>query len=168
MEMSKRAKRMERRHQRKNKAAALNMISLMDIFTILVFFLLVSSSSNETLSSTKSIKLPESIAEKIPKVTLVILVNNQDILLQGHKVATISDVLSTKGLEISALKKALESQTKRILSRKTTTEPFNGEVTIMGDKAIPYKLLKKIMVTCTKASYGNISLAVVKKNESEG
>lgn len=168
MKMSRRAKRMERHHKIKKRSAQLNMISLMDIFTILVFFLLVSSSSGEVLPSTKSIKLPESIAEKIPKETLIIVVNDKDILVQGRKVASITEVLSTKGLIISALKKELELLSQRRVRRKATDKPFNGEVTIMGDKEIPYKLLKKIMVTCTKASYGNISLAVVKKLESEG
>jgi len=167
MEMSRRAKRMERHHKRKSKAATLNMVSLMDIFTILVFFLLISSSSGEVLPSTKSIKLPESIADKKPKETLIIVVNDKNILVQGRKIATISRVLSTKGLEINELKKELQLQTKRIVRRETSGKPFNGEVTIMADKAIPYKLLKKIMVTCTKASYGNISLAVVKKIEPE-
>ncbi len=167
MEMSRRAKRMERHHKRKSKAAALNMVSLMDIFTILVFFLLVSSSTGEVLPSTKSINLPESTAEKKPKETLTVVVNNKHILVQGRKIVTIKQVLSTKGLVINELKKELQLQTKRIIRRKTSGKPFNGEVTIMGDKEIPYKLLKKIMVTCTKANYGNISLAVVKKIEPE-
>jgi len=36
-------------------------------------------------------------------------------------------------------------------------------VTIMGDKEIPYSLLKKVMATCTSADYGKISLAVMQK-----
>lgn len=167
MKMSRRAKRMQKHHQRKSRAAALNMISLMDIFTILVFFLLVSSSSGEVLPSTKSIKLPESLAEKKPKETLTIVVDGKFILVQGRKIATINQVLTTKGLVIKELKDELEQQTKRKVVRDTSGKPFNGEITIMGDKEIPYKVLKKIMVTCTKASYGRISLAVVKKIESE-
>jgi biopolymer transport protein ExbD len=167
MEMSKRAKRMERHHKRK-KAATLNMVSLMDIFTILVFFLLVSSSTGEVLPSTKSIKLPESVADKKPKETLTIFINNEYILVQGRKIATIASVLTTKGLVIEPLKKELDLQAKRVAGLKPTGKPFNGEITVLGDKELPYKLLKKIMVTCTKANYGNISLAVMKKVESEG
>jgi len=167
MEMSRRAQRMERHHKRKKQTVALNMVSLMDIFTILVFFLLISSSSGESLPNAKSIKLPESIAEKKPKETLTVVVSNEYILVQGRKIVTVAKVLSTKGLVINELKKELQLQTKRIVRVRTSGKPFNGEVTIMGDKEIPYKLLKKIMVTCTKASYGRISLAVVKKLEPE-
>ena len=166
---SRRAKRMERHHQRNKQRATLNMISLMDIFTILVFFLLVSSTSVQDLPSSKKIKLPESIADKLPKETVVIVVSNEDILVQGNKITDVSSVLGSSSDEIKALKDALLSQADRIIVKKTPDgKPINRDVTIMGDKEIPYKLLKKIMYTCTLASYGNISLAVNRKNEKSG
>lgn len=163
---SRRAKRMSRHHKRNKARGTLNMISLMDIFTILVFFLLVSSTSVQDLPSTKTVKLPESIADKLPKETVVIVVNNEDILVQGNKVATVNSVLRSKDDEITALKNALLSQAKRIVVQKSPDgKPVNRDVTIMGDKEIPYELLKKIMYTCTVASYGKISLAVMRKSE---
>ncbi|HEY5604186.1 MAG TPA: biopolymer transporter ExbD [Gammaproteobacteria bacterium] len=166
---SRRAKRMERHHKRHKKSAGLNMISLMDIFTILVFFLLVSSSSVQDLPSTKQIKLPESIADKLPKETVVIVVNNDDILVQGNKIVDVKSVINAENPEITPLKLALLDQAKRVIVKKAPDgAPVNRDVTIMGDKEIPYKLLKKIMYTCTLASYGNISLAVTRKNEPNG
>jgi len=142
------------RHHKRNKArATLNMISLMDIFTILVFFLLVSSTSVQDLPSTKTIKLPESIADKLPKETVVIVVSNEDILVQGNKIARVSSVLRSSDDEITELKDALLSQADRILVKKSPDgTPINRDVTIMGDREIPYQLLKKIMYTCTLAS----------------
>ena len=67
MHKSKRAKRMEVRHKRHKAAGTLNLVSLMDIFTILVFFLLVNSSDVEVLPNAKDIQLPESIAEQKAK-----------------------------------------------------------------------------------------------------
>ena len=61
MQMSQRAKRMERRNVRGKKSVTLNLVSLMDIFTILVFFLLVNSGQVETLPNARDITLPESI-----------------------------------------------------------------------------------------------------------
>jgi len=160
---------MERHHKRNKERATLNMVSLMDIFTILVFFLLVSSSTVQDLPSTKTIKLPESIADKLPKQTVVIVVNNKDILVQGNKVADVNSVINSPRDEIEPLKNALLSQAKRIIVKAPVDgKPINRDVTIMGDKEIPYQLLKKIMYTCTLASYGNISLAVNKKNEKSG
>lgn len=159
---SRRALRMERHHKRGRAVAALNMVSLMDIFTILVFFLLVHSSDVESLPSTKSIKLPESVAEKEPKRTIVVTVNEQDILVQGRRVASVAEVLNGADDTIEGLRAELDHQAKRVLS---PGEKPRREVTIMGDKEIPYRLLKKIMVTCARASYDNISLAVLKKQE---
>ena len=145
------------------------MISLMDIFTILVFFLLVSSTTVQDLPSSKKIKLPESIADKLPKETVVIVVNNEDILVQGNKVVDVNSVIKSSKPDIPSLKEALLNQAKRIIVKKTPDgKPINGDVTIMGDKEIPYKLLKKIMYTCTLASYGNISLAVTRKTAQNG
>ncbi|MCI0505875.1 MAG: biopolymer transporter ExbD [Gammaproteobacteria bacterium] len=166
---SRRAKRMERHHKRHKRGAGLNMISLMDIFTILVFFLLVSSSSVQDLPSAKQIKLPESIADKLPKETVVIVVNNDDILVQGNKIVDVKSVINSENPEITPLKLALLDQAKRIIVKKAPDDkPVNRDVTIMGDKEIPYRLLKKIMYTCTLASYGNISLAVTRKLEQKG
>ena len=74
MQMSQRARRMERRNDRGKKSAGLNLVSLMDIFTILVFFLLVNSGQVETLPNAKDIKLPESIAEQKSRETVIVTV----------------------------------------------------------------------------------------------
>ncbi|MGB5491712.1 MAG: biopolymer transporter ExbD, partial [Woeseiaceae bacterium] len=83
MVKSARAKRMDKHHKRNRGAGALNLVSLMDIFTILVFFLLVNSSDVETLPNAKDLQLPESIAEQKAKETVVILIGEVDIIVQG-------------------------------------------------------------------------------------
>ena len=162
MKMSRRATRMDRHHQRSRSLAELNMVSLMDIFTILVFFLLVNSSDVEILPSVKAVKLPESVAEKSPKQTVVIVVNDRDILVQGRKVASVAEVYNSGGEVIAALKSELDYQQSRDASVRKAGATGH-EITIMGDKAIPYRLLKRIMVTCVRADYDNILLAVMKK-----
>jgi biopolymer transport protein ExbD len=167
MVKSARAKRMEKHHKRNKGAGALNLVSLMDIFTILVFFLLVNSSDVETLPNAKDLQLPESIAEDKAKETVVILIGETDIIVQGTPVAKVADVLATKGNDIPALRKALLSQNDRVLRRDAQAEVAGREVTIMGDKDIPYRLLKKVMATCTESDYGRISLAVLQKSSDQ-
>lgn len=164
MKMSRRARRMDRHHKRKKSSIGFNLVSLMDIFTILVFFLLVNSSQVEVLQNQKSIKLPESIAERRPSETMVIMVSKNDILLRNRKIANVSDVMNSDTDVIEALKTELEYQTKRLkASGFLFDEGKNQEITIMGDREIPYRLLKKIMLTSARANYGRISLAVMKK-----
>ncbi len=158
---------MERRHERGKKGIALNLVALMDIFTILVFFLLVNSSDVETLPNAKDIQLPQSIAEEKAKESVVILISEEDILVQGSPVAKVADVMKLKGNDIPQLRQALMSQNDRVMRRETQDDIAGREVTIMGDKDIPYRLLKKVMATCTMADYGQISLAVLQKSSDQ-
>jgi biopolymer transport protein TolR len=167
MVKSARAKRMERRHNRGKAGMALNLVSLMDIFTILVFFLLVNSSDVEVLPNAKEIQLPESIAEVKAKETVVILISEEHIIVQGTPVATVKEVMQRKGNDIPELRQALQSQNDRVLRREAQDDIAGREVTIMGDQDIPYRLLKKVMATCTESDYGRISLAVLQKSSDK-
>jgi biopolymer transport protein ExbD len=158
---------MDKHHARNKNTVALNLVSLMDIFTILVFFLLVNSSDVETLPNAKDLQLPESIAEKKAKESVVILIGEVDILVQGKVVAKVADVMKTKGNDIPALRQALKSQNDRVLRRAAQDDIAGREVTIMGDRDIPYRLLKKVMATCTNSDYGKISLAVLQKSSDK-
>ncbi len=162
MQKSSRAQRMERHHARR-RVGALNLVSLMDIFTILVFFLLVNSSEVEVLPSAKAIEIPESIAETRPRETVVVMVTNDDVLVQGAKVASLDEVLASPGDVFAPLAEALASQSARVI-RKAEESDAVTEVTIMGDKGTPYKVLKTVMRTATGADYDRISLAVLQKD----
>ncbi len=162
MKLSHRAKRMDRRHKR-SFVAAVNLTALMDIFTILVFFLLVNSSSTAQLPSQKTIKLPESIAEELPKETLVIMVSNENILVNGRLVESVATAMNLPSDTIPELQKELRYQASKSEATVNELGVAEREVTIMGDKAIPYQLLRKIMMTCSTNEYSNISLAVLKK-----
>lgn len=170
MKQSVRAMRMARNHKRMAKESKLSLVSLMDIFTILVFFLMFNASDVQVLQTHKSVSLPKSDAEQAAKETLVLMVNANDLLLQGQKLADIPSVLAEDLDIISALEKELTYQKSR--SPILETGDQNGEdvaraITIMGDQAIPYRLLKKIMQTCAQAGYTNISLAVEQNTPTE-
>ena len=158
-----RAARMKRRHERRKRGGALNLVSLMDIFTILVFFLLVSSGEVESLPSPRDVRLPESTADTPSRETVVVLVTSDEVLVQGRPVARVADVLAADEIVIPALRAALEDQTARAVRTDIGEDSAAREVTIMGDKALPYRLLKRIMATCTEADYGRVSLAVLQK-----
>ena len=162
MKMSRRAKRMDRHHRRNKGSAVLNLVSLMDIFTILVFFLLVNSGEVQVLPNAKALSLPESLAEMKPRETLVVMVNQNEILVQGHRVIDLSQALP-QGTLLPALKEELQRHAER--SKSSSLEPFKGNITIMGDKEIPYTLLKRVMATCAESEYPHVSLAVLKRAE---
>lgn len=168
MKESSRTRRMQRHHKRNKSRASLNMISLMDIFTILVFFLLVSSTDQESLPSMKEIKLPKATAESKIKSNIVILVSEEKIMIQGRDVVKVSTALRGNNAVIPELLTELNKEAaKKIQHVRNEKEVKKRGVTIMGDKEIPYVLLKKIMLTCASTDFTNISLAVLTK-EPEG
>ena len=164
MKKSYKAVRMERHHKRGN-GSGLNLVSLMDIFTILVFFLLVNSSSVQQLPNSKSVKLPDSSAQQMPEETVILLVNKDQILVQGRLIAKVSDVINLEGNTIKPLLEEMIIQAQS--SFKQEAEEEGLDVTIMGDKQIPYKLLRKILATLSEANYTNISMAVMKKSDNQ-
>lgn len=164
MKMSRRAKRMQRNHKRNANKSVLNLTALMDIFTILVFFLMMNQNDVE-VQSNDAIQLPKSIAANELKDTVRIIVTKGDLLVQGRSVAKISEIAKLEGEIIPALQKELDYLATRSplpLELKDQGRP----ITIMGDKDTPYSVLKRIMDTCAKAEFNNISLAVNQKGEA--
>ncbi len=139
----------------------LNLVSLMDIFTILVFFLLVNSSNVQQMPNSKSVKLPPSTSDRLPEETLLLLVNQQHILVQGRPVVKIAEIIDQEEVLIAPLLEELQHHAARKGLLEEGAAP--GEVTIMGDKEIAYRLLKRIVATCSQANYTSVSLAVMRK-----
>lgn len=164
MKMSKRAKRMDKRHKRSKKGAPLNLVSLMDIFTILVFFLLVSQSESDTLPEDEKMKLPESIAQTKPEQTVTVLITQDRIVVQGKEVASLESVANQEEKIIGTVKSALQKELDKVLVRGEKEDQQAKEITLLGDKSVPFSVLKKVMNTCTELGYRKISLAVVQKS----
>jgi biopolymer transport protein ExbD len=155
----------QRRAARRNRNLStvdLNLVSLIDIFTILIFFLLINTGVAEILPNSKAIKLPESTAEKSPRETVVVLVSQGDIVVDGRRVATVAEVMAADSDVIPALKAELDVLAARPVIR-ATSEAQKKAVTIMGDREIPYALLRKVMVTCARADFTDVAFAVTKK-----
>ncbi len=163
MKESARAKRLKRHHRRGKQQSKLNLVSLMDIFTILVFFLMVNSSSDvQVLNQDNAIKLPDSRAQQPPGDVLALTVTDNDILVNGRVVMKRDVLQAFSGQVEPALKEELDYQA----SRSSAPAPDAGRpITILVDRELPYELLKKIMSTCVDAGYASISLAVNQKTE---
>jgi biopolymer transport protein TolR len=138
----------------------------MDIFTILVFFLLVNQAEVQQLDIPENIKLPESMASQRPSETVVVMVTPDEILVQGARVASTKEVDTGKELIIAPLRDALKRQSDRILRAQAAADIGAREITVLGDRTVPYRVLKKVLATCTSADYGKLSLAVVQKEEA--
>jgi biopolymer transport protein ExbD len=156
-------RRMKRMSRSRKKTLGLNLTSLMDVFTILVFFLLFNSSSGDVLDAPKEIKLPDSIVEGKPRETVVIMVAPDIVLVQGQLVANTAELFNAREELVTGVAKELLQLDRRIIGINTKEAVESKEVTILADRTIPFTVLKKIMSTCTSVGYGKISLAVIQK-----
>jgi biopolymer transport protein ExbD len=152
----------------KQKKPTLNLVSLMDVFTILVFFLLVNSSSSDVMEQPKSVKLPESIVDSKPRETVIVLVTEESVLVMGDVVVSTDAVIESKDPVIEPIRDRLLQQQQKVIGLKTRTVAESKEVTVLAHRTLPFKLLKKVMASCTSAGYGKISLAVVQKASQTG
>jgi biopolymer transport protein TolR len=155
----------KRAHRRAKRGASMdmNLVALIDVFTILIFFLLSSASGVETLISPKAVDLPVAGVEKEPKPTVLLVVSGDDIVIDGRRVASVREVEASSADTIPALQAELQ-----LLGQRTAVLAENKAdqqaVTIMADKQMPYSLLRKLMFTCARANFADVSFAVRKKD----
>ena len=160
MKVTRRMKRMTRNRFQIGK---MNLTSLMDVFTILVFFLLVNSGTPEVLETPKDMVLPESVVESKPRETVVIFIGNENVVVQGETVVSVESIANMGEGEIGPIIDRLAALEGRIIGSSTKHVAGSLEVTVLADRSIPFDVIRKVMSTCTSQGYSKISLAVIQK-----
>jgi biopolymer transport protein TolR len=162
MRESRRMKRMERNNKKGEiRGLGINLIPMMDVLCVLVFFLLFHS-FNSTLPDAQ-IALPASVVETRPRETVSIVVSPEVVMVQGEPVINTSKLLEDSSGIVYEVRERLEQIERNIIETGAKTFAQGREITLLADKTIPFKVLKKIMSTCTASGYGKISLAVMQK-----
>lgn len=156
-------RRIERMARNRVKITKMPLTSLMDVFTILVFFLLVNSGSVEIMEAPRDVSLPVSKVETKPRETVVIFVSPEEVLVQGKLVARVGDILDGKDGAINPITAQLATLKDSIIGERTAAVAGSDEVTILADKSVPFSVIKTIMSTCTNEGYEKVSLAVIQQ-----
>jgi biopolymer transport protein ExbD len=147
----------------------LKMTSMVDILTTLLLFLLKSFvAGGEAVLPPPGVTLPESTSQVPPEATLVVAISDDAILLGSEPVASVAAALASESLVIGELEAGLDralTQMEGIATRKASGEiPY--EVTIQGDRDLEFRLLQKVMHTCSVSGIDEMALAVVQKGGS--
>ena len=153
----------KKRSRKKNIVGSLMLVPLVDIFTNILLFLLMSySAEGNILTVDPKFKLPVSTSRQNPKLKLVLQVTEDAIIMEGERITGTQEIMAAKDLSIASLYEALNQNTKKVeyIARNNPSFKFTGDVIIQGDKRISFSVLEKIMYTCGQAGYNNISLAV--------
>jgi biopolymer transport protein ExbD len=141
----------------------MNLTSLMDVFTILVFFLLVNSATTEVLETPKQITLPASVVEEKPRETVVIFISPDEVTVQGESVVATQAIEEFTGQDIPPIANRLSELSQSVIGLSTQAIAQSQEVTILADRTVPFTVIKRVMSTCTSEGYSQISLAVLQK-----
>ncbi|WP_238388315.1 biopolymer transporter ExbD [Sinimarinibacterium sp. NLF-5-8] len=162
MSLERKIRRLQREERGAARALEINIVSLIDIFAILVLYLLVNALVVEVLPSPQALKLPESTVQEQPRQSVAIVVTRTDILVNNQRIMGLADAEKTEQRHLEVLKNEL----LRVPLLRNPAQPeivTRGEINIMADRSVPYHLLKKVMATCTEARFAKISLAVLEK-----
>ena len=163
--ISARLKRHRRSRVRGSSHSMPALIPMIDMLTILVVYLLVHAADYEILPNTKQIQIPQSVSETKPRETVTVLITKESIFVNGEVLADVAAAQAGDNPVIETLRAALraEADKERLTDRGGEGPP---EVTVLADKDLPYRFVKRILSTCTAAEYGKVSLAVLERETS--
>jgi len=142
----------------------LNLTSMIDIFVLMVVFLIQQfSADGDLLFMTDQIKMPEAANYSQLERAPVIQVSPELISIEGDSVAQVADVGAEEYMNIQRLEEKLRDQKKAFeaLRMAGATGDFKGDINIQADKSVPFKIIKKVMYSANQAGYFNINFAVL-------
>ena len=168
-------RKLTRKIKQGDRDVAINVVSLIDIFAILVFYLLVNALVVEVIPEYQNLKLPHSIATEKPQRTVTVAVSATDILLDEKRIMSVEDALQSEQRVLALLAAALlplaatgSDVVDEDANSDGTKAAGRRDVNIVADKDTPYSLLKKILATCVDAKFDKVSLAVREASKGGG
>jgi len=156
------------RQARGSHDVKLNITSMMDMFTIILVFLLKSfSTQGQLITPATGLLLPSSTVERTTRSSLDVQITKDKILVQDKIVVDeneLKKIVDQKDFMIQKLYDVLATYTEagRKMSELSGSE-VSGEITIQGDIGVPYKILTRVMYTCGQAGYPVMNLVVYRK-----
>ncbi len=152
---------------RKPSLLTLNITSMLDMFTILIIFLLKSySAEGIILTIPADLHLPNSTTQSAPEPGLVVELSKNLLVVDGKILdVNLEEIKTSEQLMIDALYEHLMVKARQYeeISALNPNAGFTGRLVLEGDREIPFRLLKKILYTCGQAGFINQSLAVFQK-----
>ncbi len=155
----------KRRGIKRSQTVRLQLTSMMDMFTIILVFLLKTySTQGQLINPSDDLTLPSSTTQQAPELGLDVTVSSDWILVNGKAIEKTSTVNEINGYIIPSLRNVLRqyAQEATVMKERYGAE-YSGKVTIQGDKNLPYEILIKIMATCGQSNFPNLRLVVYQK-----
>jgi len=157
-------------HGKKSGFADLLITPLVDMFIIIVLFLIANfSATGEVLMMTKDIELPDAVNVKEIEMHPVVMVSNEQVSISGNVVGRVEDLVKDEYLNIPQLEEKLRDMKKQFEDLHSMAgegaNAFKGDVNIQAHKDVEFKIIKRVMFSCATAGYNNINFAVITKGD---
>ena len=147
------------------QVADLNVTPLVDMFVILVLFLVANfSATGEILQMSKDVQLPEAANTDELQLAPAVTISKDEVLVQGALIGRVDDLTREDYTNIPALEEKLRDLKKQfedLHNAANDSGAFKGDVNIQADKQVTFKIVKRVMYSCAQAGYGNIAFATM-------
>jgi len=153
---------------RRGGQASLFLTPMVDMFTIMVLFLIQQfSATGQFLFADPEVKLPRAqraaaIAGNPPVVTIT----SETISVQGKAVEDTSALREGGGWQAPRLEQALRdlrelaTDVEKSTGGRVVTDSAQGIVMVQADQTVPYVLVKKVLFIASKAGFQRADFAV--------
>ncbi len=168
-----RKRRIER--EREGEISELNLTAMMDMMTIILVFLIKSfSSSTVSMTSSEDIRPPVSTTRATPRDTVAVTITPKSILVGEKQVVKLvngqvpeSDL---SGMLVVPLDQALKKEVEKLkyIADRNPNAPFTRELSVIGDRKVPYDMLLKVLYTAGQNELENYRFVVIQKEEGGG
>lgn len=155
------------RNRRQSPTQKLNLVALMDIFTILVFFLMVNSSDVQIKDTHDSVALPQSTTTELPADTLKLYITDTYMFFEDESEQYSLDQFSKESGTYPQLVQALEAIASKQGELPESRQAKGRPITIMGDEKTDYTTIQQVLASCATTSFRDVSLAVIYKEPPE-
>src|SRR5664279_1564834 len=133
------------------------LTSLVDVMAIILIFLIKTfSTEGSIITPSTDLELPVSTATKMPKPQWSIEIARDMVMSEGTVIASTKTFAKQDSLLVPELYKWLEK--KRAQRADSSTK-----LLLQCDREVPYAIVKKVMYTCSKASFTDFSILVIRE-----
>jgi biopolymer transport protein ExbD len=143
--------------------ASLNLTAMVDMFTILVIFLLANfSATGEVLFMSKDIQLPKAQVTSELQRAPVVSISKASVSLEGEEVADTEEVQRPEMSDVTDLTLRLK-ELRRMQQMLRPGATFDGKIVMQCDEGIPFNVVRKVMYAAAEAGYTDVNHAVLSK-----
>ena len=158
MNARQRQRRQDREVRARSRRTVINLVSMIDVFAVLVFFLLVNALVVQVIPTPPSLQLPAAAIDPEPSAVVAITVGTEEVRLGENVVQRTAELLrgDSKGLRAALAQLPAEANGLR------------SEINILADKRVSYRALREVMNACGANRHAQVSLAVAERSQGGG